>query len=122
MPTQQQSTNSNVNLEQVIIGFNETAKEYNASNVRMVFNNLGGFMSAGVNLVRDNNLDTQNIMLTSSFVAKSPASKIFIELYDKGLLTGYYDVSRSSVESYISKELSVDDFIKTWKWNPSNKQ
>lgn len=107
----------NADLSQVIIGFNETAKKYNASNVQLIFNKIGGYVSADLTLTGDDNLDTQNIMLTSSFVAKSPAIQIFINVFQTNSLLGYYDIRRQNVERFINNELTVDEFIKTWSWN-----
>jgi hypothetical protein len=52
-------------------------------------------------LTGNQKIDNQNIMLTSSFVAKSPARQIFINVYQNNVLTGFYDIYRDNVESYI---------------------
>lgn len=107
-------------LAQVIIGFNKKAPEYNASNVKMIFNDLGGYISADVIFTGNADIDAKNIMLTSSFVANSPAALIFINMYKNNTLIGYYSILRTNVEAVINNLITVDSFIKTWEWKAIN--
>ncbi|KRE70840.1 stalk domain-containing protein [Paenibacillus sp. Soil750] len=113
IPTSDNS--QNVDFFQVIKGFNETAKQYNASNIQLVYNNIGTYISADLN-INGTSQDTTNIMLTSSFVAKSPAIQIFIHVYKNNVYLGVYDIRKTDVEKFINNSLPTEDFIKSWIW------
>jgi hypothetical protein len=115
-----QPTTTNDNLANTIIGFNERAKEFNASNVQLVFNDLGGYIKVDLNVTGNDEVDMQNIISLSGFVYKSLAPQIFVNLINNNVVTGFFDIRQVHVENYNNDKLNIEEFVKTWIWTPAS--
>lgn len=92
----------------------EKAKEYEASNLRLTYNEYGPYLQVDLKKANDSNKDNDRIVALSSLLTETPAETLVVDLIHLGDINGRVTVKRADVVDFHNKKIEDYQFLSKW--------
>lgn len=102
-----------------IPSLNEKAKENQAKNAQLIYNEYGVYLKVDLEMSGDSNKNNDHIIALSGFLVNSPVDSMIVSLIHNSSVTGFITVKRSNAEDFSksSKDtLAEYNYMKNWSY------
>ncbi|MFC3769624.1 hypothetical protein [Paenibacillus sp. GCM10012303] len=92
----------------------EKAKEYEAGNLRLTYNEYGPYLQIDLKKANDSNKDNDRIVALSSLLTETPAETLVVDLIHLGDINGRVTVKRIDAVEFHNKKIEEYQFLSKW--------
>jgi len=92
----------------------EKAKEHEAGNLRLTYNEYGPYLQIDLKKANDSNKDNDRIVALSSLLTETPAETLVVDLIHLGDISGRVTVKRTDAVDFHNKKIEEYQFLIKW--------
>ncbi|MBD2860445.1 stalk domain-containing protein [Paenibacillus oceani] len=92
----------------------EKAKEYEAGNLRLTYNEYGPYLQIDLKKANDSNKDNDRIVALSGLLTETPAETLVVDLIHLDDISGRVTVKRTDAVDFHNKKIEEYQFLSKW--------
>lgn len=94
---------------------NTQVNEYDAKNLKLIFNEYGSYLQVDLQMSQESNIDNDRIMLLSGFITNTPVDMMIVHHMHRDQQLKYTVIKREDAEDFYNKKIVEYQFIEKWR-------